>query len=73
VVVRIRPPLPREKSGHIFKPIVEVSPDQKSVSIMEYLGQEYEEKARLTDIESNPYLKNWKSYGFDYVYDQDST
>jgi kinesin family protein 3/17 len=54
VVVRIRPPLDREKTGNFFQPIVEVSKDRKTVSIMEYLGQELDERERDRDIEENP-------------------
>lgn len=38
VVIRVRPPLPRERSHGVFRPVVQVSPDNKSVAIMEYLG-----------------------------------
>jgi hypothetical protein len=38
VVIRVRPPLDREKPYGHFRPVVEVSPDSRSVGIMEYLG-----------------------------------
>ena len=46
-----RPPLPRESPHGTFMSVVEVSPDHRSVAIMEYLGQEIEEKERARDIE----------------------
>ena len=47
VVIRVRPPLPREmKDDMEFRGIVQVSPDHKSCSILEYLGAEVTESER---------------------------
>ena len=73
VVIRVRPPLPRERHGSLFRPIVEVSPDNRSVGIMEYLGQEVDDRERARDIEMNPHLCVWQSFSFDFVYDPTST
>jgi hypothetical protein len=51
VVIRVRPPLPRERPNGDFIPVVEVSPDSRSIAIMEYLGQEIDERERGRDIE----------------------
>ena len=72
-MIRVRPPLPRERPHGTFRPVVEVSPDRRSVAIMEYLGQEIDERERAKDIEQNQHLCIWQSYSFDYVYDQEST
>lgn len=64
VVVRVRPPLKRElppkgerdEDGLTikFRPITEISYDQKTLTVFEYLGQELTEKGRQRDIERNP-------------------
>ena len=51
VVIRVRPPLAREHNRGNFVPVVEVSPDGKSVAIMEYLGQEIDDTERNRGIE----------------------
>ena len=43
--------MPRERPNGDFIPVVEVSPDSRSVAIMEYLGQEIDERERGRDIE----------------------
>ena len=64
VAIRIRPPLPRElNSKHEFCSVVTVAPDNRSVSIMEYIGKEEEGQER------NPQLCCWQNFQFDYVYD----
>jgi kinesin family protein 3/17 len=70
VVIRLRPPLQREcVDGCDFRPIANVSMDNKSCSIMEYLGAEVNEKERQRDIDQNPHLCVWQNFTFDYVYD----
>ena len=49
--------------------MVQVSPDNKSVAIMEYLGQELDERERAMDIDNNPHLCVWQSFSFDFVYE----
>jgi hypothetical protein len=46
-VIRVRPPLARETRDDVeFRGIVNVSPDNKSCAIMEYLGAEVGELER---------------------------
>jgi kinesin family protein 3/17 len=74
VVIRIRPPLPRERvQGCQFRSIVQVGSKNKSCSIMEYLGAEVTEKERQRDMDQNQHLCVWQSFTFDYVYDENST
>lgn len=52
VVIRVRPPLPRERTdGCEFRSIVQVQPENKSCAIMEYLGAEVNESDRQRDID----------------------
>ena len=47
VVIRVRPPLPREHTdGLEFRSIVNVSTDNHSCAIMEYLGAEVNEREK---------------------------
>ena len=73
VVIRMRPPLAREKQGNYFCPVLQVDPSSRSISLMEYFGREVDEKERAKDVELNPHLAMWHTYSFDYVYDMDST
>ena len=74
VVIRVRPPLEREMDHYCrFRPIINVSPDNHSCAIMEYLGAEVNESEKQKDIDSNPHLCVWQTYSFDYVYDENST
>lgn len=69
----MRPPLPREKHGNFFLPIVRAGPDNRSVAIMEYFGREIDDREKARDVELNPHLSMWQAYSFDYVYDMDAT
>lgn len=70
VVIRVRPPLPREQKDDVeFRGIVNVSQDSKSCAIMEYLGAEVGEYERQRDMDANPHLCVWQSFTFDHVYD----
>ena len=69
----MRPPLPREKHGNFFLPIVRAGPESKSVAIMEYFGREIDDREKARDVELNPHLSMWQTYSFDYVYDMDAT
>ena len=74
VVIRVRPPLPREQEEFTpFMSIVNITTDSKGVSIMEYLGAEVNEGEKQRDIAENPHLCVWHHFAFDYVYDQLST
>ena len=46
-----------------------MSPDSRSIAIMEYLGREIDERERARDIELNPHLCVWQAYSFDFVHD----
>lgn len=72
-MIRLRPPLQREKQGNYFLPIVQVGSDNRSVAIMSYFGREVDDKERAKDVELNPHLAMWHTYAFDHVYDMDST
>ncbi len=77
VVVRVRPPLEREKPKDPivdFMPIAQISEDHKVCSMQEYLGGELTEEGRQRDILEHPSLVvAYHSFGFDYVYGPDST
>ncbi|EAR99491.4 kinesin motor catalytic domain protein (macronuclear) [Tetrahymena thermophila SB210] len=73
VVVRCRPPLPREIYDQHFISTVEVSPDYRKISLYEYRNID------LVPPEQVPqYLDNQNNYSvhqftFDFVYDQNSS
>ena len=74
VMVRIRPPLPREiEYGIPFRAISEVSSDNKSLTIYEYLGSSNDELTRQHEFIQNPSLFQQHNFTFDYIFDQDST
>ena len=73
VVIRVRPPLARERHGNFFFPVVSVGHDNRSCAIMEYFGREIDDREKARDIELNPHLSAWQQYSFDYVYDIDAT
>lgn len=73
MVIRLRPPLAREKQGNFFFPVMNVVPESRSIAIMEYFGRELDDQARSKDVELNPHLAMWHTYSFDQVYDMDST
>ena len=74
MVIRLRPPLPREcRADCEFRSIVDISQDNRSCAIMEYLGAEVNEHEKQQDIEQNPHLCVWQHFSFDYVYDENST
>lgn len=74
VVIRVRPPLAREIDPvHGFRSVIEVSPDNKRISLQEYLGAAANDEERDQDILENPGLATYHHFTFDFVYDQDST
>ena len=74
VMVRIRPPLPREiEFGIPFRSISEVSQDNKSIIIYEYLGSSTNELFRQHEFISNPSMFQEHHFSFDNIFDQDST
>lgn len=57
VIIRVRPPLPREQDQSCpFRSCLHITPDNKSVSLMEYMGAEVNESERQIDIQENPQL-----------------
>ena len=74
VMVRIRPPLPREiEFGIPFRSISEVSSDNKMIIIYEYLGTSTNELFRQHEFIQNPSMFQQHRFTFDYIFDQDST
>ena len=74
VMVRIRPPLPREIDFDIpFRSISEVTPDNKMIIIYEYLGSSTDEIFRQHEFIQNPSMFQQHRFTFDYIFDQDST
>lgn len=74
VLIRVRPPLPREVDPvYGFHSVVQVSAEHKRISIEEYLGAATNDAERERDIEENPGLVSYHSFAFDYIFDQDST
>ena len=57
VIIRVRPPLPREQDSSVpFRSCLHITPDNKSVSLMEYMGAEVNEREKQLDIQENPQL-----------------
>lgn len=57
VIIRVRPPLPREQEPSCpFRSCLHISPDNKNISLMEYMGAEVNEAERQLDIQENPQL-----------------
>lgn len=74
VMIRIRPPLPREtEPGIPFRSIAEVSENKKCISLVEYLGTETDELERQHELIENPSLFQLHRFTFDYVFDIPST
>ncbi len=74
VVIRIRPPLPREVSPVApFQGALQVAGDHRVCTAVEYLGAETEDMERQRDMRDNPHVCQYHSFKFDYVYDEEST
>ena len=74
VMVRIRPPLPREMEfGIPFRSICEVSSDRTTLTILEYTGLSLDELERQHELIHNPSIFQHHRFTFDYVFDQDTT
>ena len=74
VMVRIRPPLPREIEFDIpFRSITEVTSDNKMVIIYEYLGSSTDEIFRQHEFIQNPSMFQQHRFTFDHIFDQEST
>ena len=71
VVIRVRPPLPRELSGEIpFKNTVAVDEREQQITISENIDEVFDEDGQL---KSNPGPFSTHSFMFDHVYDQNAT
>ena len=74
VMIRVRPPLPRETEiGIPFRSIAEVSENKSSLSLVEYLGTSTDELERQHELIENPSLFQLHRFTFDYVFDIPST
>ena len=74
VMVRIRPPLPREMEfGIPFRSICEVSPNNTMITIFEYMGGSTDELERQHELIHNPSIFLQHKFFFDYVFDQETT
>ena len=71
VVIRVRPPLPRELDGiNPFRNIVAVDEAEQQITISDNIDAIIDSKRRLSDLPS-PY--NAHTFWFDHVYDQHGT
>jgi kinesin family protein 3/17 len=72
VIVRVRPPLPRElNSAFGFFNCITVQ-DMK-VSAVEYFGSAQTSDAKMIEIEANPAVALLNEFTFDHVFDIDSS
>eukprot|EP01017_Pseudomicrothorax_dubius_P028930 TRINITY_DN347_c0_g1_i4.p1 TRINITY_DN347_c0_g1~~TRINITY_DN347_c0_g1_i4.p1 ORF type:complete len:838 (-),score=267.99 TRINITY_DN347_c0_g1_i4:252-2765(-) len=72
VMVRVRPPLPRELEKETFVSTIQVTPDQKSIIIYEYFNIDLYEPERIPELLNNSNMYTTHQFSFDYVYDQNS-
>ena len=74
VYIRVRPPLMNEKDSSLpFRSVASVSDDKTTISLIEYLGFEFEEALKQKEIVDNPSLFLPHPYTFDHIFDMDST
>lgn len=73
VVIRVRPPLPRELSGEIpFQNVIRVDENEQMITICENVDSVVDEQGQVMAHQLNgPYTVN--SFVFDHVYDQYTT
>lgn len=71
VVIRVRPPLPRELDGDVpFQNIVAVDDREQSITVSENLDAVMDQDGNVL---ANPGPYSTHSFVFDYVYDQNCT
>lgn len=71
VVIRVRPPLPRELSGEVpFQNIIAVDEREQLITISENIDEVLDENGQLL---TNPGPYSTHSFVFDHVYDQSSS
>jgi kinesin family protein 3/17 len=64
----------REKDSSLpFRSIASVSEDKKTISLIEYLGIEFDEASKQKEFEEYPNHFLPHPYTFDYIFDMDST
>ena len=74
VYIRVRPPLMREKDSSLpFRSIASVSEDKRTISLIEYLGIEFDEASKQKEFVDNPNHFLPHPYTFDHIFDMDST
>ena len=74
VYIRVRPPLMREKDSSLpFRSIASVSEDKRTISLIEYLGLEFDEASKQKELVDNPNHFLPHPYTFDHIFDMDST
>ena len=74
VYIRVRPPLIREKDSSLpFRSIASVSEDKSTLSLIEYLGLEFDEASKQKELIDNPNHFLPHPYTFDHIFDMDST
>ena len=74
VYIRVRPPLMSEKDSSLpFRSIATVSDDKSTISLIEYLGFEFEEALKQKELIDNPSHFLPHPYTFDHIFDMDST
>jgi len=74
VYIRVRPPLMSEKDSSLpFRSVASVSDDKTTISLIEYLGFEFDEALKQKELMENPSLFVPHPYTFDHIFDMDST
>ena len=74
VYIRVRPPLMREKDSCLpFRSIASVSEDKSTISLIEYLGFEFEEALKQKELIDSPNHFLPHPYTFDHIFDMDSS
>ena len=74
VYIRVRPPLMSEKDSSLpFRSVASVSDDKTTISLIEYLGFEFDEALKQKELMENPSLFVPHPYTFDHIFDMEST
>ena len=74
VYIRVRPPLISEKDSSLpFRSVASVSDDKTTISLIEYLGFEFDEALKQKELMENPSLFVPHPYTFDHIFDMEST
>ena len=74
VYIRVRPPLMSEKDSSLpFRSVASVSDDKTTISLIEYLGFEFDEALKQKELIDNPTHFLPHPYTFDHIFDMDST